>query len=278
MTTRHVVHSALWLVVCLGTLAGCYLVLGAEFVALVQLLVYVGAVVVLVLFALMLTRAPIGRNSACARRAAPRGGRRAGRRTATTALLLVALPARRHRRVHRRGTATTQPVARPCSARGCGPSSCCRCCCSSPSSAPSPSSRVSGPAGDGSDPAGGTRRDPPRWALPPRRAPRRHRALYGVARPPQRRPRPRRRRADRSARAPVLLGERRGPAATGWTGGRCSPSSSSPSPRPRSASRSPSSSRSSGSGPRSTSPRSRAPMTPVLHAPAAPVARPGGGA
>lgn len=64
VTTKHVLHSALWLVVSLGTLAGCYLVLGAEFVALVQLLVYVGAVVVLVLFALMLTRAPIGRSTA----------------------------------------------------------------------------------------------------------------------------------------------------------------------------------------------------------------------
>jgi len=60
VTTHHLVHAALWLVVTLGTLAGCYLVLGAELVALVQLLVYVGAVVVLVLFALMLTRAPIG--------------------------------------------------------------------------------------------------------------------------------------------------------------------------------------------------------------------------
>ncbi|MEO7061606.1 MAG: NADH-quinone oxidoreductase subunit J [Lapillicoccus sp.] len=61
VTTRQVVHAALWLVVCLGTLAGCYVVLGAEIVALVQVLIYVGAVVVLVLFALMLTRAPIGR-------------------------------------------------------------------------------------------------------------------------------------------------------------------------------------------------------------------------
>ena len=62
VTSRQVVHAALWLVVTLGTLAGCYLVLGAEVVALVQLLVYVGAVVVLVLFALMLTRAPMGPN------------------------------------------------------------------------------------------------------------------------------------------------------------------------------------------------------------------------
>lgn len=56
VTSRRVLHAALWLVVALGGLAGCYLVLGAELVALVQLLVYVGAVVVLVLFALMLTR------------------------------------------------------------------------------------------------------------------------------------------------------------------------------------------------------------------------------
>ncbi|CAN5851806.1 MAG: NADH-quinone oxidoreductase subunit J [Actinomycetota bacterium] len=55
VTSRQVLHAALWLVVSLGALAGCYLVLGAELVALVQLLVYVGAVVVLVLFALMLT-------------------------------------------------------------------------------------------------------------------------------------------------------------------------------------------------------------------------------
>ena len=60
VTTRHVVHAALWLLVSLGALAGCYVVLGQELVGLVQLLVYVGAIVVLVLFALMLTRAPIG--------------------------------------------------------------------------------------------------------------------------------------------------------------------------------------------------------------------------
>src|SRR5664280_366424 len=53
VTTQQLVHAALWLVVTLGTLAGCYLILGAELVALVQLLVYVGAVVVLVLFELL---------------------------------------------------------------------------------------------------------------------------------------------------------------------------------------------------------------------------------
>lgn len=60
VTSRQVVHAALWLVVALGAVAGAYLLLGAEVVALVQVLVYVGAVVVLVLFVLMLTRAPIG--------------------------------------------------------------------------------------------------------------------------------------------------------------------------------------------------------------------------
>jgi NADH-quinone oxidoreductase subunit J len=60
VTTRQMVHAALWLVVCLGSIAGCYLLLSAELVALVQVLIYVGAVVVLLLFGLMLTRAPIG--------------------------------------------------------------------------------------------------------------------------------------------------------------------------------------------------------------------------
>ncbi|WP_312888641.1 NADH-quinone oxidoreductase subunit J family protein [Nonomuraea rhodomycinica] len=63
VTTRQLVHAALWLVVCFGALAGCYLVLTAEFVAWVQVLIYVGAVVVLMLFGIMLTRAPIGRSA-----------------------------------------------------------------------------------------------------------------------------------------------------------------------------------------------------------------------
>ncbi|HMA47450.1 MAG TPA: NADH-quinone oxidoreductase subunit J [Frankiaceae bacterium] len=58
--SRVVVHAALWLVVALGALAGEYLLLTAEFVAWVQVLIYVGAVVVLMLFAAMLTRAPTG--------------------------------------------------------------------------------------------------------------------------------------------------------------------------------------------------------------------------
>ena len=60
VTSRRLIVSALWLLVTLSALAGSYVVLGSPVVALVQLLVYVGAVVVLVLFALMLTRAPMG--------------------------------------------------------------------------------------------------------------------------------------------------------------------------------------------------------------------------
>jgi len=62
VTTKQLVHAALWLVLSFGSLAGCYLVLTAEFVAWVQVLIYVGAVVVLMLFGIMLTRAPIGRS------------------------------------------------------------------------------------------------------------------------------------------------------------------------------------------------------------------------
>ena len=63
VTTRNMVHAALWLVVTLASIAGCFLVLAAEFVAWVQVLIYVGAVVVLLLFALMLTKAPTGPQS-----------------------------------------------------------------------------------------------------------------------------------------------------------------------------------------------------------------------
>ncbi|MFI9269359.1 NADH-quinone oxidoreductase subunit J [Kitasatospora sp. NPDC052896] len=62
VTTRQLVHAALWLVVALGGLAVEFLLLTAEFVAWVQVLIYLGSVVVLVLFGLMLTKAPIGRS------------------------------------------------------------------------------------------------------------------------------------------------------------------------------------------------------------------------
>jgi len=63
VTAKNVVHAALYLVVTLAMVGAVYLLLGAEFVAWVQVLIYVGAIVVLLLFGLMLTRAPIGREA-----------------------------------------------------------------------------------------------------------------------------------------------------------------------------------------------------------------------
>ena len=60
VTARNVVHAALYLVGTLLGAAALYVLLFAEFVAWVQVLVYVGAIVVLMLFGLMLTRASIG--------------------------------------------------------------------------------------------------------------------------------------------------------------------------------------------------------------------------
>ncbi len=60
VTTRQLVRAALWLVVALGGIAVEYLLLTAEFIAWVQVLIYVGSVVVLLLFGLMLTKAPVG--------------------------------------------------------------------------------------------------------------------------------------------------------------------------------------------------------------------------
>lgn len=64
MSLRNLVHSALCLAVSLVGLALIYLGLGAEFVGWVQILVYVGAVSILIVFAILLTRgaeAPAGR-------------------------------------------------------------------------------------------------------------------------------------------------------------------------------------------------------------------------
>jgi NADH-quinone oxidoreductase subunit J len=60
VTTRNIMHAALWLVVVLGGVGINYLLLQAEFVAITQFLVYLGAIVVLFLFGIMLTRAPLG--------------------------------------------------------------------------------------------------------------------------------------------------------------------------------------------------------------------------
>jgi NADH-quinone oxidoreductase subunit J len=63
VTTKNLVHAALYLVVVLAGVAAIYILLAAEFTAVVQVLVYIGAIVVLFLFGIMLTRAPIGRTA-----------------------------------------------------------------------------------------------------------------------------------------------------------------------------------------------------------------------
>jgi len=60
VTTGNVVHAALHLVLVLAGVAAQFILLGAEFVAVTQVLVYIGAIVVLFLFGIMLTRAPLG--------------------------------------------------------------------------------------------------------------------------------------------------------------------------------------------------------------------------
>jgi NADH-quinone oxidoreductase subunit J len=61
VTTRNVVRAALSLVIVLAGVAAQYILLAAEFTAVVQVMVYIGAVVVLFLFGIMLTRPVLGR-------------------------------------------------------------------------------------------------------------------------------------------------------------------------------------------------------------------------
>jgi NADH-quinone oxidoreductase subunit J len=60
VTARNVVHSAVYLVVVLASVGAQYILLAAEFGAATQVLVYIGAIVVLFLFGIMLTRSRIG--------------------------------------------------------------------------------------------------------------------------------------------------------------------------------------------------------------------------
>ncbi len=60
VTTDNVVHAALYLLIVLASVAAIYVILGAEFAAATQVLVYIGAILVLLLFGVMLTRAKLG--------------------------------------------------------------------------------------------------------------------------------------------------------------------------------------------------------------------------
>src|SRR5579864_4827244 len=57
---RNLFHSALWLLLSLFGVAGLFVMLSAPFLAAVQVLVYMGAIVILIIFAIMLTRRMMG--------------------------------------------------------------------------------------------------------------------------------------------------------------------------------------------------------------------------
>ncbi|MCC5952900.1 MAG: NADH-quinone oxidoreductase subunit J [Acidimicrobiia bacterium] len=62
VTTDNVMHAALYLVMVLAGVAAQYILLAAEFIAIVQVIVYIGAIVVLFLFGIMLTEAKLGKS------------------------------------------------------------------------------------------------------------------------------------------------------------------------------------------------------------------------
>ena len=130
VTTDNVVHAALWLVVVLGGAGINYLVLQAEFVGITQILVYLGAIIVLFLFGVMLTRAPLGKADDLDNNQRPIG-------IAVGAITLAGdtagLESHQHRRGHgdnrrsrgrRRAAARAAMPRRP--RRACGPSTGCR--------------------------------------------------------------------------------------------------------------------------------------------------------
>jgi NADH-quinone oxidoreductase subunit J len=63
VTMKNIVHAALALVVVLAGVAAQYVLLHAEFLGIVQVIIYIGAVIVLFLFGIMLTRAPMRKST-----------------------------------------------------------------------------------------------------------------------------------------------------------------------------------------------------------------------
>jgi NADH:ubiquinone oxidoreductase subunit 6 (subunit J) len=59
ITAKQIVHSVIGLVTCFIAIGCLFMMLNAEFVAIIQLLVYVGAVTIVILFGIMLTRREI---------------------------------------------------------------------------------------------------------------------------------------------------------------------------------------------------------------------------
>lgn len=59
LEAEEIVHSVMFLAAVFVSIAGLYILLNAEYVAVVQILIYAGAVTVLILFAIMLTKREI---------------------------------------------------------------------------------------------------------------------------------------------------------------------------------------------------------------------------
>src|SRR5512140_2746806 len=59
VTSRNLIHAALWLIVALFGVAVLYALLNAGFLAVVQVVIYIGAIAILFIFAVMLTRADL---------------------------------------------------------------------------------------------------------------------------------------------------------------------------------------------------------------------------
>ena len=55
VTSRHIFHSAVWLALCLLSVANIYFYLNAAFVGVIQVLVYIGGIITLFIFAIKLT-------------------------------------------------------------------------------------------------------------------------------------------------------------------------------------------------------------------------------
>ena len=84
ITRRNVVHSVIWLIVSLFSVAGIFLLLEAEFLFAVQIILYVGGIMVLFLFAVMLVNVEASLKEA-------RFNRQWGLALGTSLLLLVEL-------------------------------------------------------------------------------------------------------------------------------------------------------------------------------------------
>ena len=136
VTTKNVVHAALYLVLVLAGGAAQYILLGQEFVAWVQVLVYIGAVIVLFLFGIMLTRAPMHPTESLDNNLRwPGAGRRdASSRSCSAALLFDAFHATRS--ISDAGRAQRRSPTRSSASTSCRSKSS-ECCCSARSSAPS---------------------------------------------------------------------------------------------------------------------------------------------